>query len=385
MSEMESLRREIDQIDEKLVRLFEDRMAVTQKVGEYKAREGLAITDYQREREVLVNKRALLQDLALSGDVTALFQTIFALSRKQQNLILHGDGTGAAGFHSLLAELKATRQPVPNPRILYQGVPGAYSEEAAARFFGEEVPRFQKERWEDVFQALRDGDADYGVLPVENSSTGAVVEVYDLLQKYHSFIVGEQMLKVNHCLLAPEGAELNTITEVFSHPQGLFQCKDFLNEHPNWLQTPMPNTAMAAKYVAEGNDPSKAAICSSRVASLYGLKILHDSVNFNKENYTRFLVISPKPERRTGSNKISLLFDLSHESGSLYKVITVFAEHGLNLLKLESRPMVGRSWEYRFFMDFTGHLDDPGMQAVLKEAAQCATEFRILGNYRADG
>ncbi|MBP1736506.1 MAG: Chorismate mutase [Oscillospiraceae bacterium] len=385
MSEMEQLRGRIDEIDEELVRLFEARMAITEQVGAYKAREGLEITDYRREREVLAKKRELLNDPSLSGDLTALFQTMFALSRKQQNRILHGDGNGMACYAKLEAELGRAREPVENPRVLYQGVPGAYSEEAAIRFFGPQAARVPMERWEDVFLVLREGQADYGVLPVENSSTGAVIEVYDLLQKYDAFIVGEQLLKVNHCLLAPAGATLDTITEVYSHSQGLFQCREFLDEHPGWTRNAMPNTAGSAKYVAECGSLEKAAICSARVAELYGLEILREGINFNRENYTRFIVISPRLEHRADCNKISLLFALPHESGSLYKIITVFAEHGLNLLKLESRPIAGRSWEYRFFMDFAGHLDDPGMETVLRQVAECTTEFRVLGNYRAYG
>jgi chorismate mutase/prephenate dehydratase len=266
--------------------------------------------------------------------------------------------------------------------VLYQGEPGAYAEEAAACFFGEETERRRVETWEDIFLALRAGKADYGVIPIENNSTGSINAAYDLLTKYQAFIVGEQIVRVDHCLMAPRGAALDTLREVRSHEQGLSQCEEYLKEHPDWKRVPMLNTAAAAKYVAEQGDVEVAAIGSPRAARLYGLDILAEKINFNAENFTRFVVVSPVMEQREGGDKISATFTLPHESGSLHRIMTVFAVHGINLLKLESRPIVGKSWEYRFFVDLEGSLTDERMDGAIHEMGQLASEFRILGNYR---
>ena len=269
--------------------------------------------------------------------------------------------------------------------MLYQGVPGAYAEEATALFFGEDLPRQAAETWEEVFLALKEGRADYGVVPIENSSTGSISQVYDLLAKYGHYIVGEQVVKVEHCLLAPRGAGLDTIREVYSHEQGLRQCEDFLKAHPDWKGIARLNTAEAGRYVADCGDAAKAAICSRRAAGLYGLDILAEHISLSEQNYTRFVVVSPVMERRADCDKVSALFVLPHRSGSLHEIMTIFAVNGLNMMKLESRPILDRSWEYLFFVDFTGDLADPAMDGVLHELSQTAEGFRILGNYRADG
>lgn len=268
------------------------------------------------------------------------------------------------------------------PRVLYQGEPGAYADEAAALFFGEDVPRAHVETWEDIFLTLREGRADYGVLPIENSSTGSISQVYDLLAQYGAYIVGEQTVRVEHCLVALPGACLDGIREVCSHEQGLRQCAEFLKAHPDWRAVPRLNTAESAKYVAERGDLTLAAICSRRAARLYGLDILAERIHFNAQNDTRFVVVSPVMERRAGCDKVSALFVLPHRSGSLHEIMTIFAVNGLNMMKLESRPIVGRSWEYLFFVDFTGDLAAPGMDGVLLELSQTAEGFRVLGNYK---
>ena len=292
---------------------------------------------------------------------------------------------GDEGYARIRAALAGARPPLTQPRVLYQGVPGAYAEEATALFFGEERPRQAAETWEEVFLALREGRADYGVVPIENSSTGSISQVYDLLAKYGHYIVGEQVVKVEHCLLAPQGATLDTVREVYSHEQGLRQCADFLKAHPAWKGIARLNTAEAGRYVAGSGDVTKAAICSRRAAALYGLEILAEHISLSESNYTRFVVVSPVMERRSGSDKVSALFVLPHRSGALHEIMTLFAVNGLNMMKLESRPIVGRSWEYLFFVDFTGDLADPAMDGVLRELSQTAESLRVLGNYRTCG
>ena len=377
MDELQALRRDIDAIDRELVELFRQRMDVTHQVGEYKRAQGIPVLDQERERQVLQNKGELAGE-ALRPAVITLFQTIMALSRRQQR-DLADQGADNPGVRRWQEAQNARRDPIPAPRVVYQGVPGAYSEQAALDFFGPPVDSAGLEQFEDCFLALREGRADYAVLPIENSSTGAIRQIYDLLTQYECYMVGETTVKVEHCLMALPGASLDAITHVYSHEQGLFQCERYLNAHPDWKQVPQADTAGSARMVAGSGDLTRAAICSARAAELYGLQILARGINHNAQNTTRFVVVSPRLELRPGADKISTLFVLPHEAGSLHEVLTVFAVHGLNMVKLESRPMPGRSWEYMFFLEFTGEPGSPAASDALHELAQTTGEFRVLG------
>ena len=382
MTELEQYRQEIDRIDGELVRLFLERMAVTGQVGAYKQRQGIPVLDAQREKQVIAAKTALTDDPARKADLAHLYESIMAISRRQQRHLVK-EGAEDPGYAAYLADLAGVRQPVANPRVAYQGEPGCYSEEAAAGFFGGDVNSAGKSWFNDVFAALESGEADYAMLPVENSSTGSIRQVYDLMAQYHYYIVGEWQVPVEHCLAALPGVELAQIRTVYSHEQGLMQSEQYLDAHRDWKRVPTLDTAGSAKLVAEKGDHTAAAICSKRAARLYGLNILAQRVNHNTMNHTRFAVVSPVPELRPERNKISAVFRLPHQSGSLHEILTIFAVQGLNLLKIESRPIPGRGFEYLFFLDFTGDLTAPGMDGVLHELSQLATEVRILGNYRA--
>lgn len=380
MDELNRLRSEIDAVDAQITELFTRRMALTQNVGEYKLAHGMRVLDASREAEVLAKKTAQVPE-GLKSDITTLYESIMAISRRQQRRLVREEDPW---YDELRAAMDHVRLPLREPRILYQGEAGAYAEEAAVKFFGEACDRRNVPTWEDIFLALKAGRADYGVLPIENSSTGSINQVYDLLSRYGAYIVGEQTVRVNHCLLAPGGADLTSVREVWSHEQGLLQCGEFLNSHPDWYCRAAANTAAAAKLVAQSGDVGMAAIGSRRCAALYGLDILAEGINSNAENYTRFVVVAPVMELREGRNKISALFTLSHESGTLYRILTVFAAAGLNMVKLESRPIPGRPWIYRFFVDFTGDLAAEGMEGVLRELSQSSETFRVLGSYKAD-
>ena len=382
MDDLQSLRRDIDAIDRQLVELFRQRMDVTRRVGEYKKAKGIPVLDQERERQVLQNKGELAGE-ALRPSVITLFQTVMALSRRQQRDLM-GQGPDNPGIRRWRDAQAAQRQPVATPRVVYQGVPGAYSEQAAVNFFGDGVDAAGLEQFEDCFLALREGRADYAVLPIENSSTGAIRQIYDLLTQYECYMVGETTVRVEHCLMALPGATLDTITHVYSHEQGLFQCERYLNTHPDWKQVPQADTAGSAQMVADSGDITKAAICSARAAELYGLTILAHAINHNTQNTTRFVVVSPRLELRPGADKISTLFVLPHEAGSLHEVLTVFAVHGLNMVKLESRPLPERSWQYMFFLEFTGAPDDPAVGDALHELAQTTGQFRVLGWFRSN-
>ena len=383
MSELDALRDQIDGIDRELVELFCRRMAVTRAVGEYKQAHGIPVLDVARERQVLEKKRALVDTPELKTAVTTLYETVMGLSRRQQRALVR-ESEDHPNFRRFADAFARRREPVERPRVVYQGEPGAYSEMACMDFFGKEVDCEGLEQFEDTFLALKEGRADYAVVPIENSSTGAIRQICDLLTQYECFIVGETTVHVSHCLMAPAGASLDTITHVYSHEQGLFQCEQFLNRHPQWKQVPQADTAGSAQYVAACGDVSKAAICSSRAAELYGLTILAENVNHNANNTTRFVVVSPRAELREGRDKISTLFHLPHRSGSLHEILTIFAVNGLNVVKLESRPLPGKSWEYLFFLEFTGSLDQEGMDGILHELSQTTVEFRVLGNFRGN-
>lgn len=382
MDELKELRNEIDHIDRQVVELFRQRMDVTRRVGEYKAARGIPVLDQTREREVLRNKGELAGE-ELRPAVITLYQTIMSLSRRQQRDML-GERADNPGLQRWLDTQKNIRQPVETPKVVYQGVPGAYSEQACINFFETGVAAQGLEQFEDCFRALKDGSADYAVVPIENSSTGAIRQIYDLLTQYECSMVGETTVKVEHCLMAPKGATLDTITHVYSHEQGLFQCEQYLNTHPDWDRVPQADTAGSAQMVAQSGDITKAAICSARAAELYGLEILAHAINHNTHNTTRFVVVSPHMELREGADKISTLFVLPHEAGSLHEILTIFAVHGLNMVKLESRPVPEHSWEYMFFLEFNGHLDEDVTADVLHELAQTTGDFRVLGNFKSN-
>ena len=383
MSKLDVLRGNIDEIDHQIVHLFERRMAVTRAVGEYKQEIGMPVLDAARERDVIAKKLNMLTNQELQADVVLLYETIMGISRRQQRSLV-AEGQENANFTKIITDIANAREPVPRPRVVYQGEPGAYSEVASIRFFGDDVGAKGLEQFEDVFLALKNGEADYGVLPIENSSTGAIRQIFDLMTQYDCFVVGETTVAVQHCLMALPGASLDTIRSVYSHEQGLFQCEQYLNRHPEWNQVPQADTAGSANMVAKSGDITKGAICSKRSAELYGLEILAENINSNDNNTTRFVVVSPKMELREGRDKVSTCFCVPHQSGSLHEILTIFAVHGLTMVRLESRPIQGRSWEYMFFLEFTGDVTRKDMEGVFRELTQSAEQVRVLGNFASN-
>lgn len=382
MSELDILRGSIDEVDRQIVSLFERRMAITQQVGEYKKSVGMPVMDADREREVIAKKLACLTNQELRTDVTLLYETIMGISRRQQRkLVQEGESPIFARVRESIA---SARRPVSDPRVVYQGEPGAYSEMAAMNFFGDGIRAVGLKQFEDVFAAVKSGSADYGVLPIENTTSGAIRQIYDLLTEYECYMVGETTVRVTHCLMALPGATLEGIRSVYSHEQGLFQSEGFLNEHPNWKRVPQDDTAGSAMMVAKSGDLTKAAICSKRSAELYGLEILAEGINSNLLNTTRFVVVSPRMELREGRDKVCTCFRVPHQSGSLHEILTIFAVHGLNMVRLESRPVQGHNFEYMFFLEFSGDLLDPEMPAVLQELTQSTDGFRVFGNFASN-
>ncbi|MDP4090712.1 MAG: prephenate dehydratase [Bacillota bacterium] len=269
-------------------------------------------------------------------------------------------------------------------RIGYFGVPGSYTHEAMLNIFGEGCDEVFSESFEDIFRLLMKEEIKYGVLPIENSSTGGISDVMDLLNKYNAYIIGEKCLRINHCLLGIPGTELEDIKEVYSHPQPLQQCKEFLESQKGWQLYNYYNSAKSVEYVRQCGSKAKAAVGSLRAAKLYGLEVIKDNINTNEHNYTRFVIISRELEVDDYADKISVVLTLPHILGSLYNVIKIIYENNLNMMKIESRPIMGKPWEYSFYIDFEGSLKDEKVKAGLGNIQSKCTEFKVLGNYKKD-
>lgn len=248
------------------------------------------------------------------------------------------------------------------------------------QYFGEQVQSFHVDTFREAMSAIDEGSADFAVLPIENSTAGIVSEIYDLLVEFENYIVGEQIIEIHHCLLGVPGAKLEDIRTVYSHPQSLMQSGRFLSEH-DWRQISMQNNAFAAKKVAEEQDKSQAAIASESAAKVYGLEVLQYGINQEEDNSTRFIIVTNQKIFRKDAGKVSICFEVPHQSGSLYHMLSHFIYNNLNMCKIESRPIEDRNWEYRFFIDFEGNLADSAVKNALRGLRDEARNMRILGNY----
>lgn len=266
-------------------------------------------------------------------------------------------------------------------KVVFQGVEGAYSQQALLEFCGSGAKSFHVETWRDAMEAITKGEADYAVLPIENSSAGIVSENFDLLVEYDACIIGEQIIKTNHCLIGVKDAVLSDVTDVYSHPQALMQCSKYLEEHGGWERHGMKNTAGSAKKVKEDSDKSKAAIASKITADIYDLKILAEGIENNSSNSTRFIVVTAQKAFRKEAERLGICFELPHKSGSLYRALSHLIYNNLNMTKIESRPVQGKTWEYRFFIDIEGNLASGAVQNALNGLKDGTEGLKILGNY----
>lgn len=266
-------------------------------------------------------------------------------------------------------------------KVGFQGVSGSFSEEALFLYFKENFQTVAVQEFEDIFKGIINNDFDYGILPLENSSTGAIAHVYDLLNENEVYIVGEIFLKVKHHLLALPEAVIEDIKEVYSHPQGFEQSRPFLKRYPLWKLIPHYNTAKSAELIMKTRDKTMAAIASLRAAEIYGLNILREGINTNSSNTTRFIILSKNLTIKEQSNKVSIVLATKHTAGSLYKVLKHFAENGINMLKIESRPIPDKPWEYFFYVDFEGNLEDDKILKTIDRIKEDSEYFKILGNY----
>lgn len=375
MKDLKEIRNEIDEIDSQIVSLYEQRMQRTTEVAEYKISVGKQVLDKQREREKIHAVKQLAKEENRYG-VGELFEQIMAMSRKRQYQLLREHGqTQELGF------VEVDALPFHTNKIVYQGTEGAYSQLAMKAYFGDDTEGYHVDTWREAMETIQNGDADYAVLPIENSSAGIVGENFDLMLEYDNYIVAEQTIKIEHALLGLADAEISDIKTVYSHPQALMQSVDFLDEHDGWNRVPVKNTAVAAKQVLKEQRKDHAAIASEVTADIYGLKILKHNINYSDENSTRFIIVGGEKLRLKAANKVSICFEVSHESGSLYRMLSHFMFNNLNMFKIESRPIKDKSFEYRFFVDLEGDLGDGAMQNALKGLSEESLYIKVLGNY----
>ena len=374
--ELTELRDKIDVIDKQIVELYEKRMEISRQVAEYKIGTGKKVFDKEREEEKLRKVRAMAHNEFNSHGIVELFEQIMSMSRKLQYKMLTEKGSmGRLPFIEVdtLDKEKA--------RVVFPGAEGAYTQEAMLEFFGKDVNCFHVDTFRDAMIAIDEGSADYAVLPIENSTAGIVNEIYDMLVEFENYIVGEQIIGIEHCLMAMPGTKIDEIRPVYSHPQSLMQSSRYLQEHASWKQISMNNNAFAARKVAEDMDGAQAAIASAHAAETYGLEILEKGVNRSSTNSTRFIVVTNRKIFLRDAGKVSICFEVPHESGSLYHMLSHFIYNNLNMNKIESRPLEDRNWEYRFFIDFDGNLADEAVKNALRGLREEARNLRILGNY----
>ena len=370
-------RKQIDDIDRQLLALFGQRMEVAAAIAAYKKEHDLPVLDGKREREKLLDVAAKTPD-DLKDYAVSLYSLLFELSRSHQTRML---GTNTALTEQIARAIENTPKLFPgSAAVACQGVEGAYSQLACDRLF--KLPNvFYFSNFEAVFSAIEKGLCQYGVIPVENSTAGSVNAVYDLMMRHDFRIVRSLRLKVDHNLLANPGAKLSDIREICSHEQAIAQCSAFLQEHPEITVVRCENTAAAAKRVAQSGRKDVAALSSRSCAELYGLTCLASNVQNQGNNFTRFICISKNLEIYPGADRTSLMMVLPHRPGSLYKVLSRFYALGINLNKLESRPMPERNFEFMFYFDLDTSVYTPQFQQLMAELPSLCEEFSYLGSY----
>ena len=375
--DIKDARNEIDKIDGELTDLFVKRMKLSKEIAAYKKENNLPVFDKTRERDIL-NKACDRAGSELENYISILYMTLFDVSRSYQKQLI---GHSTELTSEIDRALKETEEVFPARSVVAcQGVEGAYSQYACDKLFSTPSIMYFN-RFQGVFQAVESGLCRYGILPIENSTAGSVNEVYDLMRKHHFYIVRSIKLRIDHNLLVKKGTKLSDIKEIISHQQAIDQCSEFLKTLKDVKITVCENTAAAAKMVAESQRNDVAAISSRNCADLYGLSVLSDTVQNNDNNYTRFICISKKLEIYQGSDKISMMFSIAHKPGTLYNVISRFSALGLNLTKLESRPMPGKDFEFMFYFDLNANIKEPKVLKLIGEFDDEFGKFTFLGSY----
>lgn len=368
------LRKEIDNIDEQLIPLLLKRMSISEQVARYKVERGIPVLNAEREQQILDN---VAEKCGAQGDT---IKTVFSATMDASRALQHKIIGGGKKLRDTIEGAKSSGKLTANGEsVACQGVEGAYSGVTANTLFPDSPVRFYKQ-FEDVFEAVNKGEAKFGVIPVENSTAGSVHESYDLIMKYRFYVVGAYDLKIEHCLCAKADTKYEDITDVYSHPQALSQCNNFLKSF-DFTGVNFSNTAAAAEFVAKSSKNNIAVICSELAAKKYGLKILKRNVQNNNNNRTRFIVISKELVIGDDADKISLIFSAPHTTGSLYRVLGRFSMAGLNLTKLESRPIENADFDYYFYVDVMGSVKDESTLDLICALYDELPEFEFLGNY----
>lgn len=375
--DLNKLREEINEIDQEMVALFKKRMNVAASVAKYKKEKGLPVLDAARERALL----GRISDMAgeeLDGYARTLYHTMLDVSRAYQYTKL---GSQSVVYSDITNTIKSTANIFPcRARVACQGVEGAYSQIAAEKLF--ELPEISYYKsFDDVFTAIESGECRYGVLPIENSTAGSVKKVYELMLEHKFNIVRSVRIKIDHNLLAKKGTKIENIREIISHEQAINQCSSFLRSLGDIKITIAPNTAVAAKTVAQSGRDDIAAISSRFCAELYSLETLAEAVQDMGNNHTRFICISKEPEIYPGADKITLMLVTPNKPGALYSVLSCFNALGVNMTKLESCPIPERDFESMFYFDFTVSVYSDNLERLLCELESRGERYRLLGAY----
>ncbi|MER0282367.1 prephenate dehydratase [Clostridioides difficile] len=394
MEDLTRYRNEIDDIDKELIQLFEKRMNTVLEIAKHKMKNNTTIFQKDREEKVLSKAVDNLDNKGYSQETIQFFNSIMEISRGLQKRIMDDDKEEKSECNlnssnekfdlSNINKYKTLKYEINKKNILvgFPGISGSFTEEALNKFFKKKISKKQFKEFEDVFVALKNKEIDYGIIPIENSSTGAISETYDLLRKYGFYIVGEECIKIDQNLIGIKGTKLEDIKEIYSHPQGIGQSSEFLKQNSNWKLIPFNNTATSAELVKRLQDKTKAAIASKKAANIYELEIISPCINDITNNYTRFVVISNQIHIDEESNKMSIVFSVEHEAGKLYKVLGYFAENNINMTKIESRPMKDASWRYFFYIDFECSLYNPRVYNLLELIEHNTAYFKFIGVYK---
>lgn len=369
--DLKQLRDGIDEIDSEILSLFMKRMELCGEVADYKKEHKMPVFQGGREQEIIDRIKKLTANEKLENGTTALFTNIMDISKILQNRAILTD---SHDYSYTSPDFEGAE------KIGCQGTSGANSEAAAIKVFGERNFTFYPS-FEDVFKAVQAGEVDYGVLPVQNSTAGSVDSTYDLMAKYPFYIVKMVTLEIDHCLAAKKGTKLEDITCVYSHRQALSQCEVFLGK-TKLKKHEYSNTATAAEKVLSSSEPI-AAICSTACAEKLGLEILARNIADCTINRTQFIIISKDLQVAEESDAVSVMLTIPHKEGSLYRLLTKFFVNGMNLLRIENRPIRDGSFDVMFFLDFSGKLSDPGVKAVLRDLEENLSNFRCIGTFRS--